>query len=209
MLAYIAVLWPSRRDLLQRKSTRLVRATGFLHREYKPHLFWWELVEMIKRLLLVGVMVLDQGSMVQLTTGTFLSAAFLLVQYSMLSEAGAAADALPTASMKRVCALAALCWLVGAAPTFFALRGVAGVHGNLGRRVSMCRHNVGIVRVAAASIEDGRQARPIAWAQVLGHTEVVELFLAAGGDAVTLEEEEAFKSPTGHHRVEIKPFLQF
>ena len=26
---------------------------------------------------------------------------------------------------KRVCALAALCWLVGAAPTFFALRGVA------------------------------------------------------------------------------------
>lgn len=56
---------------------------------------------------------------------------------------------------------------------------------------------------------DGRQARPIAWAQVLGHTEVVELFLAAGADAVTPEEEEAFKSPTGHHRVEIKPFLQF
>lgn len=56
---------------------------------------------------------------------------------------------------------------------------------------------------------DGRQARPIAWAQVLGHTEVVELFLAAGAKAVTPEEEEAFKSPTGHHRVEIKPFLQF
>ena len=52
-------------------------------------------------------------------------AAFLLVQYSMLSEAGAEADSLTTASMKRVCALAALCWLVGAAPTFFALRGVA------------------------------------------------------------------------------------
>ena len=52
-------------------------------------------------------------------------AAFLLVQYSMLSEAGAEADSLTTASMKRVCSLAALCWLVGAAPTFFALRGVA------------------------------------------------------------------------------------
>ena len=56
---------------------------------------------------------------------------------------------------------------------------------------------------------DGRQARPLAWAQALGHTEVVELFLAAGAEAVTPEEEEAFKGPTGHHRVEIKPFLQF
>ena len=56
---------------------------------------------------------------------------------------------------------------------------------------------------------DGRQARPIAWAQAVGHTEIVELFLAAGAEAVTPEEEEAFKGPTGHHRVEIKPFLQF
>ena len=56
---------------------------------------------------------------------------------------------------------------------------------------------------------DGRQERPIAWAQALGHTEVVELFLAAGAPAVTAEEVETFQGPAGHHRVEIKPFLQF
>ena len=56
---------------------------------------------------------------------------------------------------------------------------------------------------------DGRQARPIAWAQALGYAEVVQLFLAAGAETVTAEEAEAFEGPAGHHRVEIKPFLQF
>ena len=36
---FMAVLLPSRKTLRQRRSTQLVRATGFLHREYEPEYF--------------------------------------------------------------------------------------------------------------------------------------------------------------------------
>ena len=36
---FIGVLLPSRKTLRQRRSTQLVRATGFLHREYEPEYF--------------------------------------------------------------------------------------------------------------------------------------------------------------------------
>ena len=36
---FLAVLLPSRKTLQQRRSTQLVRATGFLHREYEPQFF--------------------------------------------------------------------------------------------------------------------------------------------------------------------------
>ena len=29
-------------------------ALGFLHREYEPRYFWWEIVEVVKKLVLIG-----------------------------------------------------------------------------------------------------------------------------------------------------------
>ena len=53
-LLYILVLLPNRYAILQRRSTRLVRATEFLHREYEPHYFFWEPVVLFERLVIVG-----------------------------------------------------------------------------------------------------------------------------------------------------------
>ena len=38
----------------------LSRAISFLHHEYEPHMFWWEVIEMLRRFVLVGLMVLMQ-----------------------------------------------------------------------------------------------------------------------------------------------------
>ena len=39
-IIYLLVLFPSRKALSQRRNTRMVKATAFLHREYEPTFFW-------------------------------------------------------------------------------------------------------------------------------------------------------------------------
>ncbi|KAL3912703.1 MAG: hypothetical protein SGPRY_008246, partial [Prymnesium sp.] len=81
LLVLVAVLlFSARHAIYSNTPTRLSRATAFLHREYQPHLFWWELVEMLRRIVLVGLMVLYQDTMMQLIVGSLLSAMFLLLQ---------------------------------------------------------------------------------------------------------------------------------
>ena len=74
------LLFAARNAILKTRPTILSRSIAFLHREFEPQFFWWELVEMLRRFVLVGLMVLAQGSMVQLVMGTLLSAFFLLFQ---------------------------------------------------------------------------------------------------------------------------------
>ena len=69
LVTFAALLWRTRRAILSEKHTPLSRAVSFLYREYKPHMFWWELVEMLRRFVLVGIMVRAQGSMRQLILG--------------------------------------------------------------------------------------------------------------------------------------------
>ncbi|KAL3923801.1 MAG: hypothetical protein SGPRY_004112, partial [Prymnesium sp.] len=81
LLVLVAMLlFAARHAICNDTPTRLSRATGFLHREYQPHLFWWELVEMLRRFVLVGLLVLYQDTMMQLIVGSLLSAMFLLLQ---------------------------------------------------------------------------------------------------------------------------------
>jgi len=75
-----ALLFTARKAISSGRHTPLSGRISFLYREFEPHLFWWELVEMLRRLVLVGLMVLAQGSMLQLVVGTMLSAVFLLFQ---------------------------------------------------------------------------------------------------------------------------------
>ena len=73
----------SRKAIVLQKPTALSRATAFLHREYKPVAFLWELVEMSRRFLLVGVYVVGPfhpGSMMQLALASLTCVMYLVVQ---------------------------------------------------------------------------------------------------------------------------------
>ena len=41
-----------------RTPTKLTHAIAFLHRDYRPEFFWWELVEIVRRVVLTGWLVL-------------------------------------------------------------------------------------------------------------------------------------------------------
>ena len=80
------------------ESTPLSRSTQFLYKDFDPALFWWELAEMLRRFVLVGLMVLMQDTMMQLVTGTLLSAAFLLFQVQASPYVRMADDLLASAA---------------------------------------------------------------------------------------------------------------
>ena len=69
-----------------RQVERALQAISFLHREYEPRMYWWEVMEMLRRLLLVGVFVLPrhdgQGSIEQLGYGTVTATLYLAIQTS-------------------------------------------------------------------------------------------------------------------------------
>eukprot|EP00966_Prymnesium_polylepis_P120160 2776615-Prymnesium_polylepis.1 len=78
-----ALLARVRSAVLKEKPTALSRAVGFLHREYLPSFCFWELVEMLRRFLLVGVYVVmpyHQGSMMQLALAALTAIIFLMIQ---------------------------------------------------------------------------------------------------------------------------------
>lgn len=57
-IATLILMFSSRRALLEKRATFLTRAFGFLHREYRASCYWWEVVEMLRRLLLTGAVLL-------------------------------------------------------------------------------------------------------------------------------------------------------
>ena len=81
LVVYGALLFAARTAIRKGKSTLLSEATRFLHREYESDFFWWELMEMARRVVLVGIMVLVwRGSITQLVLATVLNQIFLLLQ---------------------------------------------------------------------------------------------------------------------------------
>ena len=76
-----SLLFCARKAIINKRETTLSKAIAFLHKEYEPLLFWWELVEMLRRFLLVGLMVvIYNGSMLQLVLGTLFAAILLFFQ---------------------------------------------------------------------------------------------------------------------------------
>jgi len=57
-LLYLALLSQCRAALYQGRSTSFTRATSFLHKEYMPHYFWWELLFVVQRLMVTGFVML-------------------------------------------------------------------------------------------------------------------------------------------------------
>ena len=53
-LVYYILLWSSRDALKARRPTRVSRCAYFLHGEYKPEFYFWECLDLFRRLTLVG-----------------------------------------------------------------------------------------------------------------------------------------------------------
>lgn len=93
-----AFLCVAHKAILSDKGTPLSLATRFLYREYQKPFFWWELVEMFRRLFLVGIMVIvRRGSLTQLVIGSLFSVVYLLVQMQAMPFRSTADDYLANA----------------------------------------------------------------------------------------------------------------
>ena len=78
-LAYFLLLFPSRKSILKKRTTHLTRATSFLHREYVPQFYWWELMALMLRLVLVGFVLLIREELWRLLAGTMVALMYLVV----------------------------------------------------------------------------------------------------------------------------------
>ena len=78
------LLLVARRSILSGHETPLTRAIRFIYKEFDTSSLWWELMEMLRRFVLVGVMVLwYRGSVTQLVAATVLSSIFLCIQMTV------------------------------------------------------------------------------------------------------------------------------
>jgi hypothetical protein len=53
-LFFLLVLFKARKSIIYRRPSALSTATKFLHKEYAPGYFWWEPVEMVRKMVLTG-----------------------------------------------------------------------------------------------------------------------------------------------------------
>ena len=75
------LLWCAREAIVSGQPTPLSSATRFLHGDYKALFFWWELAEMLRRFLLLGVLgMVKQGSLEQIAYGGLTSLVLLTIQ---------------------------------------------------------------------------------------------------------------------------------
>ena len=73
------LLFKASTTILAGKETALTRAIGFLYKEYDPECFWWELMEMLRKFLLVGLFVtVMPGTIMQISVGTIVCAVYLV-----------------------------------------------------------------------------------------------------------------------------------
>ena len=75
------LLFKCRRAISTQVPSELSKAIDFLHREYEPVVFWWELVEMVRRFLLIGLfVVIEKGTITQLLLGLAVSVVHVVCQ---------------------------------------------------------------------------------------------------------------------------------
>ena len=82
-LAYAWLLYKVRNKLINSERSELASALGFLHEPFKPQYFWWELVLVAQKLIIVGFFVLEPfqpGSFIQLMLGMSVVLVFTVVQ---------------------------------------------------------------------------------------------------------------------------------
>ena len=66
-------------DIFAGKTTPFSSSVEFLYEAYTVPTFWWELMEMLRKFLLVGLFVTaEPGTVLQIATGTVVSAAYVV-----------------------------------------------------------------------------------------------------------------------------------
>ena len=85
VLLYTVVLLPCRRPLRARVQTPLIEATRFLHKDYHVDYFYWELLELVRRTVLIGWVLLipTDKTFLRLVVAKLLSVASLAVLLSV------------------------------------------------------------------------------------------------------------------------------
>ncbi|KAL1514555.1 hypothetical protein AB1Y20_003651 [Prymnesium parvum] len=81
VVLYLGLLVPCRHQILEENTEDLlVRATKFLHRDYKPPFFWWEVASLIQRTTLTGWLLLVDSKLnfIRLLAGVVVSMSFLI-----------------------------------------------------------------------------------------------------------------------------------
>ena len=123
-----------RKAVKNARPTLLSRATSFLHTDYEPHLFWWELIEMLRRFILIGVMVrVYNGTMVQLVIGALAAMSLLLIQVQASPYISRASNHLAI-----VCSFAVCCvFLCCLAFKYASLTDLEDIRGKMNRKQSM------------------------------------------------------------------------
>jgi len=77
----LALLRKASTAILSGKPTPFSRSVAFLYKGYKVPVFWWELMEMMRKFLLIGLFVtLEPGTILQIAIGTIVSAAYIMMQ---------------------------------------------------------------------------------------------------------------------------------
>ena len=99
-LLTLLLLTRARKAIVSGIETPLSRACFFLYKEYDVTCFWWELMEMGRKFLLVGLFVWQptQGSITQISVGTIVSAVYLMIQLQARPYKHATDDYLASAS---------------------------------------------------------------------------------------------------------------
>jgi len=107
VLVYPIGMWFGCFALLQRASTAIFsgkmtpfsRSVAFLYEGYNVPTFWWELMEMLRKFLLIGLFVtVEPGTILQIALGTVVSAAYVMIQLKAQPYKGITDDALAQAT---------------------------------------------------------------------------------------------------------------
>ena len=68
-IMFMLALIPIRKDLMEKRNTKLVQATAFLHKEYEPQFFFWEPLNVVQRLFTIGFVQLVGSEWMRLQIG--------------------------------------------------------------------------------------------------------------------------------------------
>ncbi|KAL1499340.1 hypothetical protein AB1Y20_011547 [Prymnesium parvum] len=110
---YMLLLWRSRDAIRRRRPTRLSRGVTMLYHEYRPQAYWWEPVEMCRKLTLTGwVLLIDEQSELARVFVALVVSIFFLALHLLVSPFQRTEDSMVMVLVELVLILVYLCVLL-------------------------------------------------------------------------------------------------
>lgn len=84
-ILYALLLWVCRKSIQSGQLTTMSRATEFLYDDYRTNLYWWEPLEMCRKLVLTGWVLLigEDAEMARVLVAILLNVVFLCLHFSL------------------------------------------------------------------------------------------------------------------------------